>query len=473
MSRAICISVACAWGIPAALASPHSDPTTGRAVFTGATLPSATSIELNPAALGLTEVDEIYLGGTAVVDRVVVDRQLLDIDSGALSAGPSVHDVTLSPGGMLAGIVHFKDRVTVAGALRVGPGEVFPSGEALRYHSLGGSQRTYGIVAATEVRITNEVLLGVSFAGQPTYLKLRYARDTALEAGHGARGVDSDCGGAPCGVENPAATERYDINVHSAWLSAITINIGLVVQLGHEMWIGLAYHTAPNLDVQNELDGTMDVTRAPRDGGGVLHGGATVNISHPASVDSEFRARVAPQLDLHVGFRWEDLSRLAAYDVRGYGSTFTAAGIPEWTERPRGFHDPFALWAGVEQADAGETWRFGGRLGIETSSVRDDRTSAMAIAPTSLTADLGVQLRLPGAPNVIAQLSYGFQYFPSVSVRDSAFDPRDRIDCIKSGYDYSTAGCEATRLGYAIPTADGDYSRMEHAFRLGVRFVLP
>src|SRR5206468_889509 len=159
-----------------------------------------------------------------------------------------------------------------------------------------------------------------------------------------------------------------------------------------------AYHAPPGLAVQNGLHGNVIVTRAPRAGGGLVRGGATVNLSEPASVDTELRSRLPAQLDLHVGLRWEDLSRFAAYDVRTYGTGLVAAGVPEWTERPRGYHDPIAMWAGVEQVDAGETWRFGARLGFETSAVPDARTSPNVIAPLSATLDVGVQLRIPHTP---------------------------------------------------------------------------
>ena len=42
-------------------------------------------------------------------------------------------------------------------------------------------------------------------------------------------------------------------------------------------------------------------------------------------------------MDLHVGGRWEDLSRLQDYDVRGYGSAFPRDNIPEIQIRARGF----------------------------------------------------------------------------------------------------------------------------------------
>ena len=54
----------------------------------------------------------------------------------------------------------------------------------------------------------------------------------------------------------------------------------------------------------------------------------------------------------------------------------------------------------------------------------------------------------------------------------SAFDPRDRLACYDSGFDYATSACQAVRLGYAIPTAAGDYGRVEHAVRFAIRIPL-
>src|SRR5689334_12762749 len=58
-----------------------------------------------------------------------------------------------------------------------------------------------------------------------------------------------------------------------------------------------------------------------------------------------------------------------------------------------------------------------------------------------LSIDVGGQLRL-GA--WVMQLSYGLALSPSVAVRDSAYDPRDRLDCLDT-LDYTSQACEATR----------------------------
>jgi hypothetical protein len=197
-----------------------------------------------------------------------------------------------------------------------------------------------------------------------------------------------------------------------------------------------------------------------------------VYVQYPASVDAEVRARITEELDLHVGGRWEDLSRFQAYDVRAYHSTFPGNGIPEWTLRARGLHDAFALWTGIERLERGQTWRYGARVGYETSSVDPNTLSPMAVAPASFTLDAGGQLRIARSPWSV-QLSYGLQLFPPVTVTRSDFDPRFQLECVESQYDYESRGCEASREGYAIATAAGTYGRLQHALRLGLRYDLP
>lgn len=471
LRRILTLVLLCA--VTSAQASPRTDPTAGRAVFTGATMPHASAIGLDPAALGLGEFDEVYVAITNVIDQLHIDLDKLD--QGDLQApGARVRDIELSPGAMLAFIYHLAgDRATLGFEARTNPPEAFPSDRnALRYHTLGEGERDWLASVGASFKATSGLFFGASLSHQNTFLRLRYARDTALENGHGANGLDStDCGG-PCGLANPQAAELYDVDVRSPALatSNLRVNIGVVYEVARDMWLGVGYHTPPGFAVQTELTGHVTVTPAPRVGGKPIRGSSVVEIQFPASVDAEFRARLPYLLDLHLAGRWEDLSRLAAYDVRAYGSTLPRHGIPEWTERPRGMHDAFALWGGVEQVDVGQDWLGGARLGVETSSVSAARTSPLTIAPTSLTLDLGGQRRI--GRNLVVQLSYGLQYFPTVNARPSAFDPRDRVDCIASGYDYTTPACRAVREGYAIPSAAGDYERIEHALRIGLRYEI-
>lgn len=454
--------------------SPRSDPTSGRAVFTGATTPHASSLSVDPAALGLGQLDQVYVAVTGLIEQLHARLDKLDLDTGAHSPGARVRNVEASPGGVLAFIYHVAgDQFTLGFEARTNPRESFPSGRsALEYQTMGGGERDWFASVGGSFKVTGDLFVGASVSHQNTYLQLPYARDTALEQGHGAGGIDSDCGGAACGVGNPLATEQWNVQVRSRLLSTsnLRVNVGAVYQLAHDMWLGVGYHTPPGGGVETELAGNVDVIRAPRDGGARLHASSVVEIQFPASVDAELRFRLPRQLDVHLAGRWEDLSRLQAYDVRAYGSTTVRNGLPEWTERPLGMHDSFAVWGGVEQVDTGgpPSFLYGARLGFETSSVSDERTSAITVAPASVTLDLGVQRRI--SRGAILQLSYGVQYYPTVNARNTEFDPRARLDCIASGYDYDTRACAAVRDGYAIPTAAGEYDRIEHAVRIGLRY---
>src|SRR5574337_722194 len=143
MSRAICVVLVC--GLAArAHAEPRQDPTAGRAVFTGATMPNPTSIELNPGALELDTTDEIYVAATTVIDQLGIHRSNLDLATGALSPGANVDDTELGPGGTVGIVWHLRNRGALGGLLRTTPVEMFPSGHPeLQYHILAGSERSY------------------------------------------------------------------------------------------------------------------------------------------------------------------------------------------------------------------------------------------------------------------------------------------------------------------------------------------
>src|SRR3954454_14233566 len=102
--RVLTLALSCA--AAAAAASPRSDPTAGRAVFTGATMPHATSIGVDPAALGLGSVDELYVAFTGVLDQLHV---ALDRGPDDASPGGRARTVELGPGAVLALLYHAGD----------------------------------------------------------------------------------------------------------------------------------------------------------------------------------------------------------------------------------------------------------------------------------------------------------------------------------------------------------------------------
>ena len=484
LRSAIAYLVAMTAAATQASASPVTDPTAGAAVFTGPVSPNATSLTVNPAAVGLGQQGwHFYAAATGTVDNLSIDRRNINVQTGALTPGAQVTDVTASPGGTFA-LWRTTDTLTVGFTLfSPAPAEKYSSDEdALRYSTTGGLLRTTNLATLSgNIHITDYLIAGASIGLSRTRLLLGFDRDSALAAGRDAnRGINSNCLGVVCGLENPAAAENYLVDVSpSSPLSIdteLSLNFGVVFRVAPKWWIGVAYHAPPGSSIENfdstiNLDGNAIVTRAPRDGGKQVIGSATVNVALPPSVDIGVSGPISHDLQLVAGFHWEDQSVTQSYDVRLYGGQFATAlgaGIPQQIMRARGLSDPFSGWVGVEQIDRGQRWLFGARVGGTTPGVEADRTTPTSIEGYAATLNLGAQLRI--APGVVAQFSYGLEYFPTVSVTASAFNPLDQLDCIDSGMNYTTAACAAVRNGYAQPTEAGDYLRIEHSFRLGLRY---
>src|SRR4051812_26982155 len=156
MSRMAWLALVCLMAAHAH-ASPRSDPTVGRTVFTGATTPNATSLELNPAGLGLGIRNEVYLAALAALDQYSIDRQGTD----------HVSDVMVSPGGILAGIWHTGNdgKITLSAALNSAPAERFiEDQDALRYHVLGGYHRTTAGTIGASIKFSGKFYFGISLS---------------------------------------------------------------------------------------------------------------------------------------------------------------------------------------------------------------------------------------------------------------------------------------------------------------------
>jgi hypothetical protein len=453
-------------------ASPLADPNAGRAVFTGATSGHPTSLELNPAALSLTGPGvHLYLSGSLAIDQIGIDRQaILSPGDGAPTDGDSVSGNRGSWGttvALFAGVPDDSVISSIGLMVSTDPDEVFQRDEdALRYHTLGGAYRELKVLIGGSLRATSDLHFGATVGlVVSSRLAFDYARDTALDAG-------SACPAATCGFENPLGAEIYRLDVRAAdWFSAdrVLLAAGALYQIEPDWWIGLSYRSPQGLGRPQLLEGDVEVTRSPMSCSGdgcTVRAEATVAMDLPQSIHASLRGRITPGLDLTVGLRFENLSRVQQYDVRTFGAGL--AGTPEWQPRPRGLDNVYSAVAGVEQVDSGQRFLAGGRLGIETAAVPAERISPVQVDGLALTADAGAQLRL--LPSLVIQVTYGASWYPEVTADPGAYDPRFATDCAESGYDYDTPACAAVRAGYAIPTAAGSYRRFSHAARLALRY---
>lgn len=464
---------------PTATASPLEDPTLGGSVFTGPTHPHPTSIYLNPAALGLAGGGvHFYFGSSLRLDQARIARRVID-PSGTVSEGASVNNTPIVPGGFVAYHQTF-DQVSVGiGVYTPQTEELITDEPDLRYHTLDGDHYQYSATLSVSWRPVRQVILGAGLSLMGSTMEMSFARDTALEAG--TAGVNSDCNGAPCGIENPQAAQRYDIEVATLgakpfvlgdFLSTqnIALTIGVMFDLGRDWWLGASYMSPPGLLDPLSLPGTVRVTPAPRDGGEVRTGEAEVVFNLPQTVHVGVRGPLTWIRDheLVAGIRWQNMSRHTEYDVRMFGGDLAEADVPPWYPRFRGFDNVWRVQVGLERTRPTRRIRWGGRVRFETAATPNANVAPHQINGTNLSLIGGAELSI--SDRLLLAVGYGLTWYPKVDVNDSAFDPLARISCVDMQLDLDA--CEAAGQGRAVPTAAGVYRRLQHAFTLALRLRL-
>ncbi len=453
-----------------AVASPAEDPATDGVVFAGVTGIDPANAKTNPAAL-LRLPPGLYLFtiGTVALDQLTIQRRLVAADDGTLSNGPEVSGTTIGAGVAGGVIIFLVPGVAIAATSALRPPAETLADDRVGYQTRGSRLRRIDwFTIAGAVRVTSRIFVGVAVAGAARHQRLGFFRDAALEAGRDPiRGVASDCGGTPCGLEHAAAREAWRVDVgQDNPLDSVVYTVGVMARLPKGMWAGLA---AERQLSPLEMTGDVEIVRAPRDGGGLVNGEAVVRQRLPEAWRLGLRGPVAPGWELAGELRWRRLGRTDQIDVRVLGSELIGTDLPEQIVRSQGLRDGFAADLGLEPVDVGQRWRFGGKLGIDRGVVAPDRLSPRAPWGTQVSAALGAQLRLD---RWILQLGYRFDAQLPTSSDPSAFDPIARLDCVDAHYDYELPACETLRAGYATSTAAGTYGRFGHTVRVALRFVV-
>lgn len=455
-----------------AQASPADDPATDGQVFAGVTGADPANATTNPAALlRLTPGIHAFSFGTVALEQISIERRL-ESTTGALSSGPTVDDTTLG-GGVTLGFAVASPRRMGALLTSLRPPDETIDDDAVAYHTRGSrTRRIDWATLAGGFSLTSRLYLGLAGTLVDRHQRVSFARDTALDAGRDpARGVDSDCGGAACGLENPAARELWSVDVTPTSLLTtdnLIYTVGVMARLPSGVWAAVAVERPWRLGAFT-MAGDATVVRAPRDGGATLRGEAVVIQHLPEVWRAGARGPVAPGWELAGEVRWRRTYRTDPVDVRVFGGELAGTDLPEWNLRPRGLDNAWAADLGLEPIDAGQRWRFGGKLGIDTGVVADDRLSARAPWGKQVTAALGAQLRLD---RWVLQLGYRFEAQLPTSADPSAFDPIARLDCVEADHDYDLPACATLRAGYATSGAAGTYGRFTHTARIALRFVL-
>ncbi len=461
-------------------ASPLEDPTMGGAVFTGVTQPHATSLYINPAALSLAGSGwQIYFGGSLRLDQISIARNQLDPASGDVQPGGSVSALPMSPGGIIAAHNRFQN-VTVGLGLHMPQSQTWISGQdATRYHTSGGGYYQFAATVAVSAQLHDRFILGAGLSLMGSMFDLNLSRDTALEAGSNAtNGIASDCGGSPCGFENPLAEQRIRLRTATVGLRPsrfidylalvdtgnIALSGGVMIAITPEYWLGISYLSPPGLLSPRVLPGTVEVTDAERDGAAERSGDAEMVFKLPQTVNVGIRGplRWLPGYDIIGEVRWQSTSRQRELDIRMFGGNLDGT-VPEWYPRYRGLGNVWRLQTGLERVDANRL-RWGGRVRIETGATSAGKTTPLQIEGFNMTLAGGAQLQI--SESVTLGGSYGLTWFPTVVASPSEFDPFDRLRCVDQMYDFEA--CRAAGEGRATPTASGTYGRLRHSLTLSL-----
>jgi long-subunit fatty acid transport protein len=477
--------------------APLDDPFVGGLSFTGPTSGNLAAVYWNPAALGLVRGFQIMAAGTARLSTIDVQRAPIDsmlTSGGTLTPGnATAHDFAgpslFGPRSYLAVSSDLGgDRFTLAFATYMpwveqvsypisGAGD-----EPTRYHALKVDLRNLALVPALAIRFGNELRMGLAPGFMFSTGQLSFAQDLALDGGRA--GLDSDCNGSPCGVENPQAAARFDVNSgHGLGDAKFSVTLGGgIYYRRRSLEIGLAYQSRPLGGARSgvEVAGQRSsATLPPRDNGGgplTCAGGQTTrcvfgDLSYrlPDVFIAGATWRLSPGLELSAMVRWLWMHVHDRIDVRLFGPELDTHALPEHIVLYRGFQDVWDVRGRVSYWWR-EQIRIGAALRFETRAVPHDAVNPAAVDAVKLQPMAMIEIRI--ARRLWLSGGYGITFMPSVNVTNSVFQPELARACFDSGGDLSTEACQARQAGRARPSAAGRYTatRQEFGVTLTARF---
>jgi hypothetical protein len=474
-----------------AAASPIDDPFVAGMSFSGPTSGDLGSIYWNPAALGLMRGFQVMVAGTARWSSIGVQRAPFDPmtgmppqPGGSATATDLRQPFQWPPGpGAYAALGYGSDRFTLAFATYMPYLEkvsfpLSPTGnEPTRYQMLNMDLRNLALVPALAIRFGNDFRVGISSGFLFSTGSLSFAEDTALDGGTGTAGIKADCGGQPCGAENPAAAARYNINSGQGIGDAhFSVTLGGGIYYRHRsLELGFSYQSRPLGGQVAGVEVTADnttVTLPPRVGTGPVTcpGGQSnrcvfgdISYRLPDVFIGGATWHIAPGLQLDVMARWLWTHLHDRIDIRLVGPTLEANGIPQNIVLYRGFHDVVDTRARIAYWWR-ERLRIGAELRLENGAVDSNAVNAAAVDAFQVEPIILAELRL--SRRFWLGAGYGITIMPSVTVTDSIFKPGQATACADASNDISNPACQARNAGQARPTANGTYTNLTQDFGL-------
>jgi long-subunit fatty acid transport protein len=478
-----------------ASASPIDDPHVGGIGWGGPSESDLTAVFWNPAALGLLQGTQVTATATLHSIRTTVLRTPIDPRTGAPGgdrAFPAAHgrgdlhpvSWPPGPGGFAAVGASIGKRFTLALAayspfvqrLSYDPA---PGGqEPARYHLVEADLRSIALVPALALRIGDHLHFGVAPGFLFSVAHLVFDEDTALGGGSGASGLAADCGGQPCGAENPAAAARYDIASGVGPFDssiAFTLATGLHWHRGR-FAAGVAYTTRP---LGNDAGGV--VVRAPHsqvraplrtNAASACEGCAFGQVDYglPGFFAAGVAWRVSQTIKLSSTVRYLLSSQHKQIRVR---LTLPAPDRPDRPLAPeqvvlhRGFLDTVDVRLRASY-QATHRVRVAVMLRAETSAVPATKLSPASVDGGLLEPAVAVEIRIGRQLSLSA--GYALTLMPTLASGGSAFDPTAATQCADADGDLNRPACRLRLSGLGRPTADGTYSSTRHSASLGATF---
>jgi len=443
-----------------ARAQPVVTPHVGGLTWLGPATAHPTAVFYNPAALSPLTGTQVYVQSAVRLDRGDIERDPIDPATGEPSDAGSLRlpaaSISTSQLEGFAALTSQFGRATFGLAVStpaVDQGSA--GGDAVRYHRVRQSIRDTYFSLGVGVRIVNRLRAGVALSYALTSFDLAFMRDTALE--RGSAGLAMDCGGAPCGVENPLAAELIELETTAQQL---TFNGGVLFQPRDGWWIGIGY--VPPLGAGGlTTEGEAQVTTPA---GGVARGRGAILSDRPQRFMLGARVQLNECTTLGISLAWFLWRRARELDLRLFGKALREADVPERIVRHRGLQDAYTAEVSLDYQWL--SWlRYGGSIKVETSAVPEQAVNAGSLdAPKGeLTGSIEI-----AAGRAVVTVGYGLIGRLPRHVSPGVDDPQATVKCVDSGFDLDT--CEDVRLGRGRPSAAGDYSWLTHELSLGIGF---
>jgi long-chain fatty acid transport protein len=449
---------------PSAFGYPLLAPRPVPNAIAGPTDAHLAAVFYNPAALGSLRGLQVWVEGgpriyTGQIDRAPLEGQ----PRGGASIGWADFDAFVGLSWDFR-----TDRLTLAVAAYAPFVDLSRYGEhsPVRYHEV---KQRFAIVEqsiAAAFKVNERFSFGAAFNIAEALLDYAFYRDAAPAGG--SAGVDQPgglCGGAACGLENPAAAERLRLDGSGY---GIGFSVGVLGRPVERLWMALSY-TSRIFDtggqaIQDDRGARVWPTAATpcfdsqANQPGTCNGSLVLNYFIPDIVHAGVRVELTPRIDLEASLRWTHYGGMAQLDVRAQGGTLGQLSA----RRDTALAPQFLIDRGLQDSWAVEVsgrFKVGGRLRLapslvfESSAVEASAVSAAAVEGPKLDAALTLEWR-PVRHLVLGAHVGGTGYF--LDDVSSRFSSRAEAACVDAAY--SLDACRATSNGYALPSASGHYS---------------